>query len=49
MTLTLLVLLGFATLVGALAYLSHRTGTDRAGCCAPADPALDKRMRDAFE
>lgn len=35
----------FVAVVVALAYVSHRTGTSSDGCCAPADPRRDLRMR----
>jgi hypothetical protein len=31
--------------VAALAFVSSRTNTAARGCCAPADPADDLRMR----
>ena len=40
-----LLLAGFVALVVALAWLSVRTGTAGHGCCAPAHPADDLRMR----
>ena len=49
MLLALILLLVFVALVLLLAYASRRSGTDRGGCCAPADPARDLRMRSAFE
>jgi hypothetical protein len=45
---TLVLLLAFAAVVAGLALLSRRRGTDGVGCCAPADPARDTRMRAAF-
>lgn len=49
MPLTLVLLLAFVALVLLLAHISRKNGTDRGGCCAPADPARDLRMRSAFE
>jgi hypothetical protein len=46
--LTLLALTLFAGLVVALSYASRRSGTSAPGCCAPADPRSDLRMRGAF-
>jgi hypothetical protein len=37
----------FVLVVSGLAWLSHRSGTRARGCCAPADPADDLRMRSA--
>jgi hypothetical protein len=42
-----IVLAGFVALVAVLAALNSRATRGRA-CCAPADPAADLRMRDAF-
>ena len=36
-------------LVVALTWLSSRMGQRSAGCCAPADPRADLRMRAAFD
>jgi hypothetical protein len=44
---TFLVLGLFVGLVLALTYASRRTGTSTPGCCAPADPRRDLRMRAA--
>ena len=38
----------FVVLVVALTWLSSRRGQRSTGCCAPADPADDLRMRTAF-
>lgn len=45
---TFLVLALFVGLVVALSHAAHRTGTSAPGCCAPADPRSDLRMRGAF-
>jgi hypothetical protein len=42
---TFVVLCLFVGLVIALAYASRKTGTSAPGCCAPADPGRDLRMR----
>ena len=47
--LTFVVLGLFTVLVIMLAYASARSGHPARGCCAPADPSLDTRMRDAFD
>jgi hypothetical protein len=39
----------FVVLVCALAFASARSGRPADGCCAPADPARDLRMRGAFD
>jgi hypothetical protein len=38
----------FVLVVAALALASSRTGSASRGCCAPADPAEDLRMRNAL-
>ena len=43
----LLLFAAFVVVVVALAVASSRTGTAGQGCCAPADPADDLRMRSA--
>ena len=35
----------FVLAVMGLAWLSHRSGQSARGCCAPADPTHDLRMR----
>lgn len=45
----LLALAGFVLLVATLALLSSRQGPDVTGCCAPADPHDDLRMRAAYD
>ena len=45
---TVFVLLAFVTVVGVLAALNSGRTRGR-GCCAPADPTSDLRMRDAQE
>ncbi len=45
----LLALAGFVLLVATLALLSSRQGPDVTGCCAPADPRDDLRMRAAYD
>lgn len=42
----LLIFAAFVVVVVALTIASKRSGTVRGGCCAPADPADDLRMRD---
>jgi hypothetical protein len=45
-----LVLLGLLVLmVAGLSWASARGGQRAGGCCAPADPRDDLRMRSAFE
>jgi len=39
----------FALIVGVLAFASNRSGRSATGCCAPADPADDLRMRDVTD
>lgn len=46
---TLLALAGFVMLVLVLAWLSRRSSQRSTGCCAPADPRDDLRMREAFD
>jgi hypothetical protein len=38
----------FVLVVAVLALASARTGKSSTGCCAPADPADDLRMRNAL-
>jgi hypothetical protein len=45
---TVLVLLAFVAVVGVLAALNSGRTRGR-GCCAPADPIADLRMRDPQE
>jgi hypothetical protein len=45
---TFIVLGLFVGLVLALSRAARRTGTSAPGCCAPADPRRDLRMRAAF-
>jgi hypothetical protein len=40
-----LVLVAFVAVVVALTVASRRSGSASRGCCAPADPADDLRMR----
>lgn len=44
-----LMLVLFLVVVGALTIISVRTGRSARGCCAPADPAHDLRMRDPLD
>ena len=44
-----LVLLGLILLVTVAAWISSRRGSRADGCCAPADPRDDMRMRGAFD
>ena len=39
----------FLLAVTALAWFASRRGQSATGCCAPADPRADLRMRGAFE
>jgi hypothetical protein len=39
----------FVLLVGCLTWFSYRHGQTMNGCCAPADPRDDLRMRAAFD
>lgn len=39
-------LVGFVVLVGLLTVVSTRSGRSVGGCCAPADPRHDLRMKD---
>ena len=41
----LLLFAGFIAVVVVLAVVSRRTGRASQGCCAPADPSDDLRMR----
>lgn len=45
----LLVLTVFVGLVLALSAMARRNRSSTAGCCVPADPRDDLRMRAAFE
>jgi hypothetical protein len=45
---TWLVLGGFVALVLTLTWLARRRGQRLDGCCAPANPRRDLRMRAAF-
>lgn len=44
-----LALAAFVLLVAALARLASRNGQRITGCCAPADPHDDLRMRSAYD
>lgn len=44
-----LVLVGLILLVAVAAWVSSRRGLRADGCCAPADPRHDARMRGAFD
>ena len=44
-----LALAGFVLVVAALVRLSSRQRQRVAGCCAPADPRDDLRMRTAYD
>ena len=46
---TVVMLGAFVALVLLLAWVSRRRGERVNGCCAPADPRNDLRMRAAFE
>ena len=41
-----LAFVAFLVVVAALTIVSARSGSPASGCCAPADPADDLRMRD---
>lgn len=43
------VLGAFVLLVGCLTWFSYRRRQTLNGCCAPADPRADLRMRAAFD
>lgn len=40
--------IGFVLVVAAAVWISSRQGGQANGCCAPADPRRDLRMRGAF-
>ena len=44
-----LLIAAFVLTVGVLAFASSRSGRSATGCCAPADPADDLRMRDVTD
>lgn len=45
----IVVLVLLLLVVAGLSWASARTGRSARGCCAPADPRDDLRMRSAFE
>lgn len=44
-----LVLVGFVLLVAGLAWFTSQKEPRASGCCAPADPRGDVRMRSAYD